>query len=300
MKKLASSKRRSVLTRAVYKIMRIVDPLLPVEVRLQGPRYFVHYLRDLRDELSGKTEPGVPPRRLNISGGGSFRALGEHNLLLCRTYGQLQPNDVVLDIGCGIGRTALPLTRFLAPPGRYTGIDVIDFAIRWCQKEIGREYPHFRFLHADVYNKHYNRRGKINPDQYSFPLASDSITFCLATSVFTHLLPATTERYIREIARVLRPGGRFFSTWFLLDETTETRAAEGKAQFDFQFRFANHAQVSRDAPETAVAYRLDYLKDILAEAGLEIASVQHGGWSGALDRIDSGQDVIVCRGGYPL
>jgi SAM-dependent methyltransferase len=183
----------------------------------------------------------------------------------------------VLAVGCGIGRTALPLTRFLASPGCYTGIDVIEFAIRWCQKELGPRHPHFRFVHADVYNKHYNRRGKISPTQYSFPLSPGSITFCLATSVFTHLLPETTERCVAEIARVLRQGGRVLPSWFLLDETTESCAAEGKAQFDFKFRFANHAQVSVSAPETAVAYRLDYLKIIFARTGLEITGVHHGG-----------------------
>jgi hypothetical protein len=69
----------------------------------------------------------------------------------------------------------------------------------------------------------------------------------------------------------------------------------GKAQFDFKYRFANHAQVSVSAPEAAVAYRLDYLKTIFARTGLEITDVHHGGWSGAIDRIDSGQDILVCR-----
>jgi SAM-dependent methyltransferase len=143
------------------------------------------------------------------------------------------------------------------PPGL-----VIEFAIRWCRKELGSRHPHFRFVHADVYNKHYNRRGNISPTQYSFPLSPGSITFCLATSVFTHLLPETTERYVAEIARVLHQGGRFLSSWFLLNETTESCVAEGKAQFDFKYRFANHARVSVSAPEAAVAYRLDYLKTI--------------------------------------
>jgi hypothetical protein len=112
-------------------------------------------------------------------------------------------------------------------------------------------------------------------------LASNSITFCLATSVFTHLLPKTIEQYLTEIGRVLQPEGRFLSTWFLLDQTTEAAIAEGKAQFNFEFKFANHAQVNLEAPEAAVAYRLDYLKAVLNRVGLEITVLQHGGWSGA-------------------
>jgi SAM-dependent methyltransferase len=275
--------------------MQLLDPVLPVEVRLQGPAYVVNSLRDLYDEWNGKAESDVPPRRLNISGAGSFRELGEHNLSLCRKYGQLAPDDTVLDVGCGIGRTALPLTKFLLTPGRYTGIDVIAFAIQWCQRQIAGRHPHFEFLHADVYNKHYNPRGNIRPEQYSFPVAPNSITFCLATSLFTHLLPKTTERYVMEIARALVPGGRFLSSWFLLDEQTEPCIAAGGAQFDFKFRFANHAQVSESAPEAIVAYRFDYLKALFDIAGFEITGVYHGGWSGMPDRIDSGQDIVVCR-----
>jgi hypothetical protein len=117
MEKSKISLGRRVLNRATYSLMQLADPVLPVEVRLQGPLYLVNYIRDLYDEWTGHAEPEIPPRRLNISEGGSFRALGEHNLSLCKIYGQLKPNDAVLDVGCGIGRTALPLTRFLAPPG---------------------------------------------------------------------------------------------------------------------------------------------------------------------------------------
>jgi SAM-dependent methyltransferase len=138
MKKLTLSRLgRRVLKRAIYSFTRLADPLLPVEVRLQGPWYFVNALCDLNDKFTGKREPGTPPRRLNISGGGSFRALGEHNLLLCRTHGQLQPDDAVLDVGCGIGRTALPLTKFLSPPGHYIGIDVIDSRFDGARRKSG-------------------------------------------------------------------------------------------------------------------------------------------------------------------
>jgi hypothetical protein len=112
MEKSKISPSRRVLNRAAYSLMQLADPVLPVEFRLQGPAYLVNYIRDLYDEWNGRAEPEVPPRRLNISGGGSFRALGEHNLSLCRMYGQLRPDDAVLDAGCGIGRTALPLLDF--------------------------------------------------------------------------------------------------------------------------------------------------------------------------------------------
>ena len=35
-----------------------------------------------------------------------------------------QPGERVLDIGCGIGRMARPLTPYLTPPGAYDGFDI--------------------------------------------------------------------------------------------------------------------------------------------------------------------------------
>jgi hypothetical protein len=104
------------------------------------------------------------------------------------------------------------------------------------------------------------------------------------------LVAETTERYVAEIARVLRQDGRFLSSWFLLDES---RAAEGKAQFDFKFRFANHAQISVSARRRRSPTA--WTKIIFAQTGLEITGIHHGGWSGAMDRIDSGQDILICR-----
>jgi SAM-dependent methyltransferase len=271
------------------------DAWLPLEIRLQRGGYFVNCFLDLLDTLTGRSRDGAPPRRLNISGGGTFRAIGEHNVAICKRYAGLMPDDALLDVGCGIGRSALALTTFLSATGRYTGFDVIDFAIRWCQRTIGAKHANFCFIHSDIYNKQYNRKGRIDPQQYVFPAQTGSISFCLATSLFTHLLPSTTERYVSEVARVLRPDGRFLATWFLLDEETEASAAAGKAEFTFGYRFEKHAQVSIEAPEEVVAYKLDYLRALFAEVGLVIVGVHHGGWSGTEDRIDSGQDVIVCR-----
>lgn len=284
-----------IISRALYWLMRIAAPVVPLEARLQGATYFVNCFRDFHAWMKGTTDPEIPPGRLNISGAGPFRSLGEHNLELCKEYGALSPDDAVLDVGCGIGRTALALTRFLSAEGCYLGFDTIDFAIRWCNDKIAPRHSQFRFIHTDVYNKVYGPRGSINPNEFSFPVMSGTISFCLATSVFTHLLPDTTERYLMEVARVLRNGGRFLSTWFLLDETTETCIREGKAEFNFAFRFENHAQVSRGTPEIAVAYQLDYLKATFGRAGLEITRIAHGGWSGAADRVNSGQDVITCQ-----
>ena len=151
-----------------------------------------------------------------FSGDGPFLYLGEENLKLCIDAG-LEANDTVLDLGYGIGRTALAMKHH-ASPGSYIGLDVIKFAITWCRKHIQAYDPRFSFVHADLLNRTYNPRGRIRPEHYRFPFEPDTFDFVLATSLFTHILPATTENYLRECARVLRPGAKFLSTWFLLSE----------------------------------------------------------------------------------
>ncbi len=133
----------------------------------------------------------------------------------------------------------------------------------WDAESAAAKHSNFRFIQSDICNKQYNRKGRIDPQHYVFPAETGSLTFCLATSLCTHLLPDTTERYVSEVARVLRAEGRFLATWFLLDEETESSAAAGKAEFRFGYRFEKHAQVSKEAPEEEVAYRLDYLKDVI-------------------------------------
>ncbi len=84
-----------------------------------------------------------------------------------------------------------------------------------------RRYRHqpasFRFTHVDLANDTYNPNGQATAASFRFP--SDDATFDLviATSVFTHLLPDEMGNYLGEIGRVLAPGGRLFSTWFVVD-----------------------------------------------------------------------------------
>ena len=57
----------------------------------------------------------------------------------------------VLDIGCGVGRIAIPLTGYLGGGGQYDGFDVVPGGIAWCEKNISIPFPHFRFELADIY-----------------------------------------------------------------------------------------------------------------------------------------------------
>lgn len=237
-------------------------------MRVQGLSYFPNALLDLRDWIFRGTRAAVvplPPRRLNISGEGDYVRIGEHNLLLAREIAGLQPRDQVLDLGCGIGRTASAFARFLAGEGSYDGIDIAAFAINWCRRRNLKGYAApLRFHHADVANYVYNPHGSSLPAHFSFPFTDGSFTFVLATSLFTHLLPPAADNYLRQTARVMRPSGSFLSSWFLIDDVARHLPA---VQAAFPVRFAEHYGRSLHAPEIAVAYEEGRITARFAEAG---------------------------------
>src|SRR5437868_743353 len=121
----------------------------------------MQYLRgaaiDLQRFVTGRRERGLPPMRMRFVGMGDFVRVGEELVGLLTNVGGLAPDDRVLDIGCGVGRVAIPLTRFLSEQATYDGFDVVRAAVRWCARNI--THPRFRFKHADLYNSFYNRRG---------------------------------------------------------------------------------------------------------------------------------------------
>jgi SAM-dependent methyltransferase len=273
---------------------RLAFSLLPSPIRIQGLSFFRNYLLDLRESLSGQRDSETPPRHLNISGAGPFRVYGRNTVDLCRMHAGLAADDVVLDIGCGIGRTALALSGYLTN-GEYYGFDVIRFAVKWCREHIGVRHPNFHFAHADIFNLTYNPRGKIAAESFGFPYADGAASFALATSLFTHVLPEAADNYVAEAGRVLKPGGRMLSTWFLLDAEVEHALAEGRTAVSFAHRFARHAQTNLHAPEQAVAFPRDYVLGVFERNGFVVDAVYRGDWTGIPNKVDSMQDVVIAH-----
>ena len=238
----------------------------------------------------------VPPDELIhlVGGGGAavYRQIGLEFLSYFVNLADLLPHQQVLDIGCGCGRIAQPLTRYLDASGGYEGFDIVPGLVLWCQQNITSRWPHFKFQLVGLRNAAYGGGGA-PASAYRFPYPEGRFDFVFATSVFTHMLPADIENYTREISRVLRKGGRALITFFLL--TAESMACMGGPASSFRFKHAHpsgYRCANQKNPEAALAYPETTVRELFARHGLSIAEVRYGTWSGRPGGF-SGQDITI-------
>ena len=256
----------------------------------------LHAGRSLLDKLEvliGKRDELTPPRRMVDSIGGDFKQAGEEFLQHFLKLGDLKPNSRVLDVGCGCGRMAVPLTRYLTAEGGYWGFDIVEENVRWCQKNLEPRYPNFHFVVADVYNKNYRPKGRDQAAAYRFPYEDAFFDLVSLTSVFTHMLTADMQNYLREISRVLKPGGRALMTFFLLNQESKGLLSQGQGKVKFPYARQDCMVSEQDFPETAVAFEESFIRQNYAARRLDIIEpIRYGNWCGRNQWL-SFQDIVV-------
>jgi ubiquinone/menaquinone biosynthesis C-methylase UbiE len=273
------------------RIARLPTALQPPATVVRGLVRRVRWLpTEAADRVLGRNDSLTPPRRLQRLGRGTFAEVGEQYVRSLRELADLQPTDRVLDIGCGIGRVARPLTRELRPPGSYDGFDIRPDAIAWCQDRYRQTPAPFRFRHCDVHNTAYNPDSLQAASEFTFPYADGAFDVAIAISVFTHLLPENADRYLSEASRVLAPGGRMLLTWFLLTDPPPPAPA-----LDFHAVTGVAATIKPDSPEAAIAYLESWLRDRIAAYDLTLRGpIHYGSWRGTPGR--HFQDIVVLDG----
>lgn len=122
-----------------------------------------------------------------IARGAGFRALRDQILELASP----QPGDHVVDVGAGTGLLTLPVAE------RAARVWAIDIAPPMC------EYLRTKASSAGLENVDVAVASAV-----SLPLVDESADIVVSNYCFHHLDDAGKERALREVARVLKPGGR--------------------------------------------------------------------------------------------
>jgi SAM-dependent methyltransferase len=295
----AMTRTRSWLLKQEFFTSRLL-PALPRQVRWTLRKLWYMPI-DAIERRRGVVDSSVPPKTAIFTGSvEGFSASGRRLLELLVEHAALAPTASVLDVGSGLGRLAVPLTDYLEPSGSYTGLDIVESGIRWCNENIAARHSNFRFTLGDVYNKEYNPGGRQSAAEYTFPYADQSFDVVVLMSVFTHMLPPDVERYVEEIGRVLRPGGRCFATFFLVNGESERLTAAGVSSLRFRHHQAPAWLVNRKVPELSVGYDEPYVVDLFARGQFVNPVIHYGGWCGrpALWSENSGlgdQDIVVAH-----
>lgn len=274
-------------------LRRIYRKVVPGPLRV-GLRNLQSRATDRLEVLLGRRDPLTPPRRmwgLVTDPELDFNQAGEHfRTFLIESCG-LKPDECVLDVGCGVGRNAVPLIGYLGPGGSYYGFDIMPEAISWCQKNITPRHPNFHFHLADIHNKTYNPGGKYEASEYEFPYPDDTFDLAFLVSVFTHMLPAGVRQYRSEIARVLKPGGRCAISYYLVNDSARKNMRAGLGVFDFKFDLGGCYAQDEESPEAAVAYEERDIRAMYEDCGLTIKEpILFGDWSSS--KVQS-QDIVI-------
>ncbi len=219
--------------------------------------------------------------------------LGDRFLGYFKELGGLKPEHKVLDIGCGIGRMALPLTSFLSEKGSYDGFDIVKSGIVWCNKHIATRYPNFRFEYTGLYNSLYNTSDKVDASNFIFPYPANKFDFVFLTSVFTHMMPAEVEHYINEIGRVMKPGATCLISFFIVNCESEDLMINQPNHMNFPVNKGFYRLHSSKVDTANVAYDEEWLLEKLEKADLALETIKYGQWCGRESYFDY-QDLLIC------
>lgn len=233
--------------------------------------------------------PSMPILRTKTS---SFSQSGRESIELLERSAGLEPDDHILDVGCGPGRVALPLAEYLSDDASYYGIDVSQKCIDWCRDEITTEHRNFHFVHADIYNGRYNPKGTLGAKDYVFPFDNDRFDLIILFSVFTHMLEEDTRHYLQEIRRLLKSSGRCMFTAVVL--TLERVARRDRLPIRYRHRVGDCMVRWAWQPERSVAYPLALLERLLSESGFRLRlPIEWGSWDGMSNQSAFFQDILV-------
>ena len=150
------------------------------------------------NDLSGSLERAV----YHVTGQATEEQLRECGLqdaqkIIHRT--KISSNDIVLEIGCGVGRLGYPIAQFCK---QWIGCDVSSNMIGFATERL-KDKTNVRFI-------------ELSGNDLS-GIDSNSVNAVYCSVVFMHLEEWDRYNYVKEAYRVLKKGGRIYIDNFNLD-----------------------------------------------------------------------------------
>jgi len=142
--------------------------------------------------------------------GGLWKELGILQFEFMKKIGLL-PKHKLLDVGCGAMRGGLYFVDYL-DAGNYYGLDINTSLIEAAKIELSAAGLESKAPHLLV------------DDRFHFSLFDTEFDYALAVSVFTHLDANRILRCLINMQKNLKPGGRFYATFFEAPESLHLNA----------------------------------------------------------------------------
>lgn len=125
---------------------------------------------------------------MKLAVGGEFGALGLLEVATLKHFG-LKDDAYLIDVGCGSGRLAQPLSKCFH--GKYLGVDIEPNLVKFARQNV----------------RHKDWRFEVT-EGFDIPEKDGKADMVCFFSIFTHLLHEQSYIYLSEAKRVLKPGGK--------------------------------------------------------------------------------------------
>ena len=181
----------------------------------------------------------------------------------------------LLDIGCGPGRIAIGILSRIPDFQHYRGVDIVKKRITWCRRHITRNHPNFQFGYLHLRNLRYNPAGDPIQSDFRFPFADEEFDIVCLWSVFSHMITEEVRIYLREVQRMLAPGGRVFLTAFMEDGVPDMAVNPRDYEENLSWK----------GPLHCVRYNKSFFQSLVAESGLRVDYVSD-------EKVGNGQRML--------